>query len=174
MCSYWLIVRTPLTVRLAGHNHLSISDLLCHNTSYDITNHLHLFWKPTTLYCVTMCSVCMSLYYIYMQIDSATATEIKGTHTTPVHHYVDDLSMGFENDTKICTVKVCPCNLVAKVQNSVGKGEQPTRQHYKLRPCTVYIIAHGFGLEYPSKLYPKYKHSAVRALQHLRVHSRAR
>ena len=108
-----------------------------------------------------------------MQVDSATstATEIKGTHTTPVHHYVDDLSMGFENDTKICTVKVCPCNLVAKVQNSVSNP------HDNITSYTVYIIAHGFGLEYPSKLYPRdaqYNHSAVRALQHLRVHSRAR
>ena len=68
-----------------------------------------------------------------MQIDSATATEIKGTHTTPVHHYVDDLSMGFENDAKTCTVKVSPCNLVAKAE----LGEQLIRKHYKFRPCTV-------------------------------------
>ena len=40
------------------------------------------------------------------QITSQTANEIKGTHTTPVHHYVDDLTMAFTTSGSGCSVAV--------------------------------------------------------------------
>ena len=40
------------------------------------------------------------------QITSQSANEIKGTHTTPVHHYVDDLTMAFTPAGSGCSVAV--------------------------------------------------------------------
>ena len=42
----------------------------------------------------------------YSQITSDTTSEIKGTHTTPVHDYVDDLSMELSGTANSCSVKV--------------------------------------------------------------------
>ena len=38
------------------------------------------------------------------KITSQSASEIKGTHTTPVHHYVDDLTMAFTASGSGCSV----------------------------------------------------------------------
>jgi hypothetical protein len=38
------------------------------------------------------------------KITSQTDTQIKGTHTTPVHDYVDDLTMDFVDSGNSCTV----------------------------------------------------------------------
>ena len=44
----------------------------------------------------------------HTQITSQTTSEIKGTHTTPVKHYVDDLSMAF---TTTSTPKPNSCSV---------------------------------------------------------------
>ncbi|XP_019857130.1 PREDICTED: uncharacterized protein LOC109585474 [Amphimedon queenslandica] len=38
------------------------------------------------------------------KLKSNTTKEITATHTTPVHHYVDDLKMDFTDDGGMCTV----------------------------------------------------------------------
>ena len=45
--------------------------------------------------------------YILLQLTSSSAKEIKVTHTTPVHHYTDDLTMDFTDAGGMCTVDVC-------------------------------------------------------------------
>lgn len=46
------------------------------------------------------------LYYIPVQLSTSSPTEIKATHTTPVHKYVDDLKMDFNDKGTSCTVDV--------------------------------------------------------------------
>ena len=36
--------------------------------------------------------------------------EIRGTHETPVKHYIDDLTFTFKQDGNVCRVHVSVCN----------------------------------------------------------------
>ena len=47
-----------------------------------------------------------TMYFFSCQIKSETDTEIKGTHTTPVKHYVDDLTFNLMPQGSGCTVAV--------------------------------------------------------------------
>lgn len=44
--------------------------------------------------------------WLMTQVTGQTATEVKGTHETPVKHYIDDLTFAFQQDGSTCKVRV--------------------------------------------------------------------
>ena len=56
-------------------------------------------------FCPEAAHICLN-WDINFQIKSQSDTEIKGTHTTPVKHYVDDLTFTLSPQGSGCNVKV--------------------------------------------------------------------
>lgn len=80
----------------------------------------------------------------HMQITVNQTDKIAGTHTTPVKHYVDDLTMSF-SESQEASGTVCTVNVSSLVSRSAGCISQPACNVHRmalsiislLNPCVV-------------------------------------
>ena len=70
--------------------------------------------------------------HTHTQISTQTANEIKGTHTTPVHHYVDDLTMAF-------TASGSGCSVAVSYQLVSGRGGSGFKTSYQMLHTHAHI-----------------------------------